>query len=177
MKINAGVPCRVTWKGVPVPRFRLSLLTLVLLLHAAPCLAEDDSAGRQTAARALIGEMHTPDNMTQLAGNIVNQVKIAVTRGDPTLMKHFDTFAPRLRDEVEAEKSKLLDRIVDVYARGYTVDELQQMTAFYKTPLGQKILATQMDVSTAILQLTRDWASAVSRTIASEARVNLQSAD
>lgn len=41
---------------------------------------------------------------------------------------------PALIDEMMAE-------IGPLYARNYTVDELKQLSAFYRTPLGQKMLA------------------------------------
>jgi hypothetical protein len=42
---------------------------------------------------------------------------------------------PALIDEIAAETLPL-------YARTYTVDELRQMAVFYRSPLGQKMLAT-----------------------------------
>jgi hypothetical protein len=41
---------------------------------------------------------------------------------------------PALVDEMMAE-------IGPLYARNYSVDELKQLSAFYRTPLGQKMLA------------------------------------
>ncbi|HEX8605922.1 MAG TPA: DUF2059 domain-containing protein, partial [Pseudoduganella sp.] len=35
---------------------------------------------------------------------------------------------------------EMLEAMVPIYARHYTVDEMRQMAAFYKTPVGQKSL-------------------------------------
>lgn len=42
---------------------------------------------------------------------------------------------------------ELGDEMVPLYARFYTVPEVEQLTAFYKTPLGRKMLATMPQLS------------------------------
>ena len=42
---------------------------------------------------------------------------------------------------------ELGDEMVPLYARFYTVQEVEQLTAFYKTPLGRKMLATMPQLS------------------------------
>ncbi|MDN4059400.1 DUF2059 domain-containing protein [Massilia sp. YIM B02769] len=37
---------------------------------------------------------------------------------------------------------EMLDALVPIYARTYTLDEVRQMSAFYQSPVGQKMLAT-----------------------------------
>jgi len=42
---------------------------------------------------------------------------------------------------------ELGDEMVPLYARFYTVPEVEQLTAFYKTPLGRKMLASMPQLS------------------------------
>lgn len=37
---------------------------------------------------------------------------------------------------------EMLDALVPIYARTYTLEEVRQMSAFYQSPVGQKMLAT-----------------------------------
>ena len=77
----------------------LAVSAAVLIAFGAAARA-DDAADRHAASIELLHQMHTTDNTTQLASSLVAQVKAVVTRGDPDLMKQFDTFAPHLQAEV-----------------------------------------------------------------------------
>ena len=52
---------------------------------------------------------------------------------------------PKVIDDV-------LDRMVAVYARSFTMDEVRQLVAFYKSPLGQKALAAVPTASREAMQ-------------------------
>jgi hypothetical protein len=52
---------------------------------------------------------------------------------------------PKVIDDV-------LDRMVAVYARSFSIDEIKQLVAFYKSPLGQKALATVPTASREAMQ-------------------------
>ena len=156
--------------------FRSTLLGLACLTGLAVTAARaDDAADRHAAAMTLLQQMHTADNMTQVASSILTQVRAALTRGDPDLQKQFDTFSPKLLSEAEAGKPDLIEQIVGVYTKTFTADELNKMADFYRTPLGQKIVATQVQTSDDILRVSREWGTKVGQRMLSEARVDLQS--
>jgi hypothetical protein len=54
---------------------------------------------------------------------------------------------PSLMDEMATE-------LVAVYARNYTTAEIQQLAAFYQSPLGQKMLATMPKVMAESMQVS-----------------------
>lgn len=45
----------------------------------------------------------------------------------------------------------LKTHIVKLYAEAYTLNELKELTAFYKTPLGQKLASQQMQLSQQVM--------------------------
>lgn len=84
---------------------------------------------------------------TVMTGIVQNDTTISSEQKQAALAK-IDAAAPALLAQAHAlyADTSLVDDIVaetlPLYARTYTVDELRQMTVFYRSPLGQKMLAT-----------------------------------
>jgi uncharacterized protein len=54
----------------------------------------------------------------------------------------------------------LMDSIVRIYDKVYTEDEIRQLTAFYQTPIGQRLIETMPLVSQLSMNAGRNWAEA-----------------
>jgi hypothetical protein len=92
----------------------------------------------------------------------LRQALVAAVEGDTTLtpqkkqeaMAKVESMLPRIAAEASElfNDPTLIDEIlaemVPLYARIYTVDEIHQLSAFYQTPLGQKMLASIPAIAT-----------------------------
>jgi hypothetical protein len=92
----------------------------------------------------------------------LRQALVASVEGDTTLspqkkqeaMAKVESMLPRIAAEASElfNDPTLIDEIlaemVPLYARIYTVDEIHQLSAFYQTPLGQKMLASIPAIAT-----------------------------
>lgn len=105
-------------------------------------------------------ELGMPAQMRQMAAAAINsnpkldanQKKAALEKTEkilPGLMaaQHNMLSDPALIDEMIAE-------MVPLYARTYTVAELQQLTAFYLSPVGQKMLASTPKLMAESMQIS-----------------------
>jgi hypothetical protein len=70
-------------------------------------------------------------------------MKPAILAGRPQMEKDFDAFAGALLDGMGARLDELLDQIAITYGKNFSASELREITAFYRTPLGQKFLDKQ----------------------------------
>ncbi|MGA9853183.1 MAG: DUF2059 domain-containing protein [Gammaproteobacteria bacterium] len=52
---------------------------------------------------------------------------------------------------------QLVEMLVPIYAKHYTDEDIRQMIAFYKTPLGQKIIRNNPEIAQASLQDGEQW--------------------
>ena len=154
-------------------RFLLPLLAVALLPQAARADGADD---RRAAAVALLDRLHPADAVTSMMPSIIGQIRANLTRNDPDLIKLFDGFAPQLVAEGDAAKADLVARITDIYAETYTVEDLTAMSAFYQSPVGQKVIASQSELNGRMLAVAREWGNAIAQKIAKEAAANLQGA-
>ena len=159
---------------------KIALAVVASLAFAMPSVYAQSSAAVDPAATAAVKELLSamkyremmqntmqqmnaamPQMMMQGASTAINgnaklsadQKKAALAKAEAELPKVASTFNtmlndPKLYDELIAET-------IPLYARHYTAAEIGEITAFYKTPVGAKMLATMpqlMQESMAISQ-------------------------
>jgi len=111
--------------------FPLMLLFLPIALAAAEPPAPD--AAHEQAARELFDLVGGKDLARTASLAMLNQLK-----ANPELAPYEDVFKTWL-DKVWTE-SDMGQEFVRLYTASFTEDELKQVIAFYKTPVGQKAL-------------------------------------
>jgi hypothetical protein len=122
-------------------RFRRfgSLLAIVLAALARPLFAQDTSATHREAVRQLMTVTHVQE--------LTEQSVDAMMKGQLQSMPQLAPFA-KILDAFYREQmawSTLEPEFTRIYLEVFTEAELRDMTAFYRTPLGQKLL-TKMPV-------------------------------
>jgi uncharacterized protein len=114
-------------------------LTLVFPGRADAQAARDPDA--IAAARDLVSAMRLIDQFKLILPRTMMQVvKPAMLAGRPQLEREFDVMSAVVLEGMSTRVEEVTDQIVEVYARHFTGDELRQVTAFYRTPTGQKLL-------------------------------------
>jgi hypothetical protein len=62
------------------------------------------------------------------------------------------------------------EEMAKIYANDFTEQELKDLTAFYKSPLGQKLLTEEPKSIQASMQYMNQWAQAFSGTVVNDFR-------
>jgi uncharacterized protein len=92
------------------------------------------------AARELMTAMRATEQLKAIVPLIMQQLKPAIVQGRPEVERDYDVMVPILADLVNARAAVMVDAVVAIYARNFTPDEMRQVTAFYRAPVGQKLL-------------------------------------
>jgi hypothetical protein len=66
------------------------------------------------------------------------------------------TASATLQKEADGYKNVFLSRLATVFSTKFTPAELQQLTTFYKSPLGVKVAGVQTDMQDQLTTATRD---------------------
>ena len=75
-------------------------------------------------------------------------------------------FWDRFRQEIDI--NGLVDKIIPVYDKYYTMDDLKAVNAFYETPAGQKVIATNPLVMRESMVIGQNWGREVGFKIQTE---------
>src|SRR4029077_3003516 len=76
---------------------------------------------------------------------------------NPNLSRDLNEVSLQLRKEYESKKAELLYEVAIVYAKHFTEQELKDLVAFYRTPLGQKMLKEEPAALDESLKRAQDW--------------------
>lgn len=131
----------------------LSAATLMAAALSSPAGAQAPSAPANTAKAEAIRQLLSTQRTDQLILAGVGQA-IEAEPADPNLPHGFmDAFIARTRRDIGV----FVDRLVPLYDSLYTVDEVLGLTAFYRSPLGQRLLDTQLVLMQSTMQLAQQW--------------------
>jgi uncharacterized protein len=92
------------------------------------------------AARELVTASRAADQLKTLLPLLMQQLKPAIVQGRADVAREYDTIMPHLIESMNARSEAFAEGVATVYARNFTADELRQLTAFYRGPVGQKFL-------------------------------------
>lgn len=117
-----------------------TLYLTVFLLAATPALSQAPPPDATAAARELLATMRFSDQFKAIMPVIIQNLKPAIVQNRPEVERDFDTLMPTLLESMTARLDELSDLTASVYARNFTAEELRDVTAFYRTPTGEKFL-------------------------------------
>jgi hypothetical protein len=115
---------------------------LLLALAVTPCLVRADGpdADRVTAATQLLQTM----NMEKMLGDATTSMLDLQIKQNPQLQPFRQVMLDFLVKYMGWNACK--EDLAKLYAEEFTVEELNQMAAFYKTPVGQKLASKQSEL-------------------------------
>jgi uncharacterized protein len=137
-------------------------LCLALLLFAAnPAPAQSPPPDALAAARELLVTMRMADQFKAILPTIMQSMKPVIVQGRPEIERDFDAIVPTLLEGMNARLNELSDLTAAVYANNFSADELRDITAFYRTPTGEKFLQKLPAVTQQSMALGQRFGQAV----------------
>lgn len=134
---------------------RIILMTVLFSLLALPALAD----GHRDAARELMQVSGTQQIMAQMQLQIETMfLNISSdAQQNAAQQKIAADYRARVAEILKEEMiwDKIEDDIVDLYMTSFSEEELKEMTAFYKTPLGQKMIEKMPEVMLRSAEISR----------------------
>ena len=114
------------------------------------------------AARELVLVMKATDQFKALLPTIMQALKPAFVQGRPEMEKDFDAILPAVNEVAARRVNELAEALAVIYASNFSVAEIHDITAFYRSPTGQKFLAQQPIIARESLLAGQKWAQALS---------------
>lgn len=87
----------------------------------------------------------------------IQNVKNSLTQSNLNLQKDIDEVSLKLARDLNGRESEIADGMAAIYATNFTEQELKDLLAFYKSPLGKKSLEQEPKSIEASLNYMRNW--------------------
>jgi uncharacterized protein len=129
-------------------------------------------------ALALAKELIVLKGSTQLwdavVPGVIEQAKGVFLQTNPALSKELNDVATRLRAEYAPRSSQLSDQVAELYAKTFTEQELKDVLAFYKSPLGKKIINEEPKILDDGFQRIQQWTNKFSEEVMGRMRAEMK---
>lgn len=131
-------------------------------LAVSPARAQTSSASPPSpetlaAARELVEAMKATDQFKAILPTVFEGLKPAFVQGRPEVEKDYDAIMPIVINGAMQRLNDFADLLADIYARNFSVSELHDLTAFYRTPTGQKLIERQPIIARASMAAGQEF--------------------
>ena len=129
-------------------RATLLALAVLLALGSGPAAAKDVDPERAKLARELIAMTGADHVGAQIMDALIQQFR-QVYKDVPA--EYWKDLRSRVQDD------ELADQIVPLYAERFSVSELKELLAFYRSPIGKKFVAETPGITGRSVAIEREW--------------------
>ena len=147
---------------------------LALVLSAGAAAAQQPSADAVATAKELITVKGAVAIYEPLIPGVVEQTKNIFLRTNPMLGKDLNEVAAKLRADFTPRSAELVSDAARLYAARFTEKELKDALAFYKSPLGRKLLAEEPKVLDESMRNAQTWADRISQEVMGKMRAEMK---
>jgi hypothetical protein len=157
--------------------------TLCAAIFAWLALAQDGRAQPapaepSAAAVALAKEVIELKGATSMFDSVIVGVieyhKNILLQSNPNLQRDLDEVAGRLRSEFAPRRTDVHNEIARAYASRFTEQELKDAIAFYKTPIGKKLIVEEPKAVDEATKRVDAWASKYAEEVLARMRTEMR---
>lgn len=147
-------------------------LVAIFILGCGPAGAQ--SAGALANAKELIALKGATNMFDPLVPGVIETVKNTFLRTNPSLSKDLNEVSSTLRTEFSSKRAEIANEVARLYAQRFTEQELKDALAFYKTPLGRKLIVEEPQVLEASVHRMNEWAERFSEEVLNRMRAEMK---
>ncbi|MBI3436216.1 MAG: DUF2059 domain-containing protein [Proteobacteria bacterium] len=150
------------------------VLTFFSAAFATPVYAQQPSARAVAYAQELIQLKEGLAMFAPLIPGVIENSKLVFLQQNPALTKDLDAVAEKLRKDFDPRRNDLAATIARAYASNFTEAELKDLVAFYKTPLGKKLLVGEPKALEQALQAAQTFGDDLSTEVMEKMRAEMK---
>lgn len=148
------------------------VMALVALTPAA--VAQQPPAAAIATAKEIIKTTGATLLFTPLIPGVIEQAKNLFLQQNPGLSKDLNEIAAKLRSDLAPRFDELTNELARIYAAHFTEAELKELLAFYKTPVGAKLITEQPRIGEEGIKFAQDWANSLTDQVTVKMRDELK---
>jgi hypothetical protein len=161
-------------------------LAVGLALTAVPAEAQQKNAPAATtplkpgspaalaAAKEILAMKNASAMYANAVPNLVEQTKNVLMQSNLNYQKDLNEVAIIVAKNLAGREKEIGEGMAQVYANEFTEQELKDLVTFYKSPLGQKLLASEPRAIQFSMSYMNQWAQAFAETINGQFRAEMK---
>ncbi|MFL6828516.1 MAG: DUF2059 domain-containing protein [Bradyrhizobium sp.] len=155
-------------------------LALGLALAGVPAAAQQPpplkpaSPAAAAAAKEILAMKNASAMYASAVPNIVQQTKDQLMQSNINYQKDLNEVAVVVAQKLAGREKEIGEGMATVYANEFTEQELKDLVAFYKSPLGKKLLASEPRAIQFSMSYMKQWAQVFSETVNGEFRAEMR---
>ena len=155
---------------------KLAIVGLSLIITPILSLAQGAApdADRLAAAKELMVVTGSARQFDAFMPLMLKQLEVTFTRMRPDQEATIKEVFHLMTDRFISRKQELIDEIAVVYASRFTLEELNGVAAFYKSPLGLKFVEAQPELMKQGMAIGQAWGLKIGQEIDGEVRKELK---
>lgn len=134
------------------------LLSLAQATHAQESFSEEHITAARSAVQAAQAIRAFDDVLPLMA----ERTRSLFIQNDPANTGMIDEVVTDVALSLAGRRPELNRVVYEVWARRFTVEELNELAAFYNTPLGQKYSAVEPELRALSIGAAKQWGDAIS---------------
>jgi hypothetical protein len=163
-------------------------LALGLALTAVPAVAQQKqpapvpsaaplkqgSPAAIAAAKEILAMKNASAMYANAIPNLVDQTKNVLLQNNLNYQKDLNEVAVIVAQKLAGREKEIGDGMANIYANEFSEQELKDLVTFYKSPLGQKLLATEPRAIQFSMSYMNQWAQNFAEVINGEFRTEMR---
>jgi uncharacterized protein len=140
---------------------------------AAPPLKQPSPAAL-AAAKEILTMKNAGAMYASAVPNIVDQTKNALVQSNLNYQKDLNEVAVIVAKNLAGREQEIGDGMARIYANEFSEQELKDLVTFYKSPLGQKLLANEPRAIQFSMSYMNQWGQVFAQTVNEQFRVEMK---
>jgi hypothetical protein len=143
--------------------------------HAqAPAPLKPGTPAAIAAAKELLAMKNVSAMYASAVPNIVQRTKDTLLQNNLNYQKDLNEVAVVVAQALAGREKDIGEQMAKIYASDFTEQELKEIVAFYKTPVGQKLLSTEPKSIAASMQYMNQWAQSFAEEVNGQFRAEMR---
>ncbi|HUN97777.1 MAG TPA: DUF2059 domain-containing protein [Bradyrhizobium sp.] len=152
-------------------------LALGLVFTGVPAKAQaqaQPSPAAIAAAKEILAMKHASAMYANAVPNMVERTKETLIASNLNYQKDLNEVAPIVAKNLAGREKEIGDGMAKAFATEFTEQELKELVAFYKSPLGQKLLTAEPKAIQDSMAFMNQWAQQFAEVVNGEFRSEMR---
>lgn len=151
-----------------------ALAVIVASSMALPVGAQQISEAHLNAARDAIAAINATDRYDNILPGLAERLKAQYIQASPNFQEQIGQVVDEQALALASRRADLEREAATIYAKAFTQEELQAISAFYATEAGKKLLSTGPLVARELTKAAEIWANGISRDLTNQSTQELR---